>query len=63
MRKRVGAVTKELVLHCLVAYPVNLPLGNEMKCSQIRLVVFTAVDFAQIKKKKKELEDMEKATE
>lgn len=60
LRKRVGAVTKELVLRCLVAHPVNLPLGNGMKYSQIRLVVFTAVDFAQMKK---EVEDMEKAAE
>lgn len=50
LRKRVGAVPKELVPHCLVAHPVNLPLGNGMKYSQIRLVVFTAVDFPQIKK-------------
>ena len=48
LRKRLGAVTKELVLHCLVAHPVNLPQGNGMKYSQTRLVVFTAVDFTQI---------------
>lgn len=54
--KRVRTVTKKLVFHCLVAHPVNLPLGNGMKYSQIRLVVLRAIDFAQIEK---ELEDME----
>lgn len=54
LAKRVG--TKKLVFHCLVAHPVNLPLGNGMKYSQIRLVVLRATDFAQIEKG---LEDME----
>lgn len=54
--KRVRTVTKKLVFHCLVAHPVNLPLGNGMKYSQIRLVVLRAIDFARIEK---ELEDME----
>lgn len=44
------------MLYCLAAHPVNLPLGNGMKYSQIRLVVLRAIDFAQIKKG---LEDME----
>lgn len=56
MVKRVGRVTKKLVFHCLAAHPVNLPLGNGMKYSQIRLVVLRAIDFAQTEK---ELEDME----
>lgn len=44
------------MFHCLAAHPVNLPLGNGMKYSQISLVVLRAIDFAQIEK---ELEDME----
>lgn len=64
LRKRVvvaGTVTKEK-LYCLVAHPVNLSLANGMKYSQISisilvvyytstLVVFTAVNSAQVKKR------------
>lgn len=56
LAKRVGTITKKLVYHCLVAHAVNLPLGNGLKYSQIRLVVLRAIDFAQIEK---ELEDIE----
>lgn len=52
-RTALGKKGKELVFHCPAAHPVNIPLGNGMKYSQIRL---RAIDFAQIEK---ELEDME----
>lgn len=64
LRKRVvavGTVTR-VVLYCLAAHPVNLPLANGMKYCQISisilvvhytsiLVLFTAVNFAQVKKR------------